>query len=84
LIKVNVQDEGTEFEEQVNMLVELYPLGEDGEYDAFCRADLRSLQELDMARGDIVRDGINTFFFDNGEFIWDSEARSWDWIPDEE
>ena len=84
LIKVSVQDEGTEFEEQVNMLVELYPLGDNGEYDAFCRADLRSLQELDMARGDIVRDGINTFFFDNGEFIWDSEARSWDWIPDEE
>ena len=66
------------------MIVELYPLGENGEYDAFCRADLRSLQELDMARGDIVRDGINTFFFDNGEFVWDSEARSWDWIPDEE
>ena len=83
LIKVEIQDEGTEFEEQVNMLVELYPLGDNGEYDAFCKADLRSLQELDMARGDIVRDGINTFFFDNGEFIWDSEARSWDWIPDE-
>ena len=84
LIKVDVREEGTEFEEQVNMIVELYPLGENGEYDAFCRADLSSLQELDMARGDIVRDGINTFFYDNGEFAWDHEARSWDWIPYED
>ena len=72
LIKVDVREEGTEFEEQVNMI------------DAFCRADLSSLQELDMARGDIVRDGINTFFYDNGEFTWDHEARSWDWIPYED
>ena len=84
LIKVDVLDEGTEFEEQLNMLVELYPLGENGEYDSFCKADLRSLQELDMARGNIVRDGINTFFYDNGEFEWDSDAREWDWIPDED
>ena len=68
LIKIGVEEEGTEFEEQINMLVELYPLGENGEYDAFCKADLRSLQELDMARGNIVRDGINTYFYDNGTF----------------
>ena len=38
LIKVDVRDmRDTEFEEQVNMIVELYPLGENGEYDAFCR-----------------------------------------------
>ena len=84
LIKIGVEEEGTEFEEQINMLVELYPLGENGEYDAFCKADLRSLQELDMARGNIVRDGINTYFYDNGTFKWDLETRSWDWIPDEE
>ena len=84
LIKVEIQDEGTEFEEQVNMLVELYPLGDNGEYSAFCKADLRSLQELDMARGDIIRDGVNTYFFDSGEFVWDRESISWDWIPDEE
>jgi len=84
LIKVDVEDEGTEFEEQVNMLVELYPLGNDGEFNAFCRADLRSISELDMARGDIIRDGVNTFFYDTGEFVWDVEGKSWDWISYED
>ena len=84
LVKVFVQHEDTEFEEQINMLVELYPLGENGEYDAFCKDDLRSLKELDMARGDIIRDGVNNYFFDNGTFVWDEEERDWDWVPDEE
>ena len=84
LVKVLVRYEDTEFEEQINMLVELYPLGENGEYDAFCKADLRSLKELDMARGDIIRDGVNNYFFDNGTFVWDDEEKDWDWAPDEE
>jgi hypothetical protein len=70
LIKVSIEDEGTEFEEQINHLVELYP-DENGNYTAFCNARLVSIEELDFALNDIKADGINEYFFNNGKFNWD-------------
>jgi hypothetical protein len=70
LIKVSIEDEGTEFEEQINHLVELYP-GENGNYTSFCNARLITVEELEFALNDIKTDGINEYFFDNGKFNWD-------------
>jgi hypothetical protein len=70
LIKVSIDDEGTEFEEQINRLVELYP-DENGNYTAFCDARLMTLEELGFALEDIKTDGINEYFFNNGKFNWD-------------
>jgi hypothetical protein len=70
LIKVSIDNEGTEFEEQINRLVELYP-DENGNYTAFCDARLMTLEELEFALKDIKEDGINEYFFRNGKFNWD-------------
>jgi hypothetical protein len=87
LIKVAIEDEGTDYEEQINLLAELYPLGENGEYDSFCTARIQSTEELQNAQADVERDGINTWFYDNGTFTWVGcegcyEGR-WDWEPKE-
>lgn len=83
LIKVAIEDEGTDYEEQINLLVELYPPGYPGEYSAFCRARLQSLEEIEQALRDIKRDGINTWFYDNGIFEFKEETEykhyEWDW-----
>ena len=88
LIKVAIEDEGTDYEEQINLLVELYPIGDNGEYNAFCRASLRSLEEVERAQRDIEREKINTWFYDNGTFEWKMcdkcNVGTWDWQPIEE
>jgi hypothetical protein len=53
LIKVEIEDEGTDYETQINLLVELYPLGDNGEYDSFCSARLQSIEEIQNAQKDI-------------------------------
>ena len=84
LIKVAIEEEGTDCEEQVNLLVELYPLGENGEYNSFCTARIQSIEELQNAQADVKRDGINTWFYDNGTFTWDTCKNcmqgEWSWI----
>jgi len=82
LIKVSIENEGTDIEEQINLLAELYSLGDDGEYDSFCKADLRSVEELQRALKDIERDGINEWFYDNGAFHYREvglRCYEWDW-----
>jgi hypothetical protein len=81
LIKVALDDEGV----QINMLVELYPLGEIVKYDTFCRANPQTLEEIKLAKRDIESDGINEYFFNNGTFKWvpEKDAYNWDWIPNE-
>lgn len=71
LIKTSVEYEGTDFEEQINRLVELYP-DENGNYTSFCDARLMTVEELENALSDIKNDGINEYFFNNGEFIWNT------------
>ena len=82
LILVDVDEDGDEICE----LVELYPLGDNGEYDAWCRARVGSPEELATANRDVQRDGINRWFFDNGKFEWKytgEEGWHWDWTPNE-
>ena len=84
LIKVAIEDEGADYEVQINRLVELYPLGDNGEYNSFCRARLQSIEEIQNAQKDIEHDGINEWFYDNGVFEWkvcnNCAHGDWDWI----
>ena len=84
LIKVAIEDEGADYETQINLLVELYPLGDSGEYDSFCFARLQSIEEIQNAQKDIEHDGINEWFYDNGVFEWkvcsNCAQSDWDWI----
>lgn len=59
-------------------LVELY-LDDNNEYTSFCKARVNSLEELENAIKDVKRDGINTWFSDNGVFSWRKEDKFWDW-----
>lgn len=71
LIKVSIDYEGTDHEEQINHLVELYP-DEKGNYTSFCNARLMSIEELEFALIDIKEDGINEYFFNTGKFSWNA------------
>ena len=74
MILVEVTDDG----EETCELVELYDMDEDGQHEAFCRARVLSPEELAAAAADVARDGVNRWFFENGEFVWQfSEDRSW-------
>ena len=66
-------------DEDVCALVELYS-NNAGEYHSFCAAELRSPFELKTALADVEQDGINTWFHNNGKFIWDDEEKEWDWV----
>ena len=87
LIKIGIKDAGTDIEEQVNLLVELYPLGDNEEYNSFCNANPQSIEELQNAQKDIKRDGINEWFFNNGAFEWEAcnscFQGKWGWSPKE-
>lgn len=66
--------------EEVSELVELYA-DEDGNYTSYCRARINSIEELQAATRDIERNGVYTWFYDNGEFSWDQDDRFWRWEP---
>ena len=84
MIKIAEQTEETE---QINLLVELYDLDNDGFHEAYTSANITNLDDLEFAYRDIRRDGINTWFFHNGKFEWRlSEERkyNWEWTPNKE
>ena len=68
-------------DEDACFLAELYS-GKGGEFHSFCTAEMQSLTDLKAATADVERDGINTWFHDNGKFIWDDEDKEWDWVKD--
>jgi hypothetical protein len=65
---------------------EVYDLDDNGEYESFSGPSLIDLESLKMAVEDIERDGINTWFYENGVFKWKQEENNcwgWDWMPNE-
>lgn len=64
--------------EDVCELVELYQ-SDDGEYKSFSKPFLTAPDDLELAWRDVSRDGINTWFFDNGNFTWNTKESFWDY-----
>ena len=77
LIKIEYPDLW-ENEDGYHELVELYE-NANGDYDSFCHANINSLEELENVYSDIKRDGVNTWFMENGTFEWNSDEKCWDW-----
>ena len=77
LIKVETEDG-----EDLHQLVELTSLNGEG-FTSFCEARINSVIELTRAHDDVQRDGVNTWFFDNGVFSWVMDSLTgqyhWDW-----
>lgn len=77
-----VQEE-TEIRDRTCKLVELYKYDDEGEVSyAYCDADLMSPEEIMNAYTDVAGDGINTWFYENGEF--DYENGEWEWQGNKE
>jgi hypothetical protein len=72
---------GEDGEEDVCELVEIYPPFAENETPSFARPFLTSLKAIKMALKDVERDGINTWFWKNGTFSWNSKEYFWDWKP---
>jgi len=58
-------------------IAEVYDLDRDGHYESFCEARIESMEELKKAYEDITRDGINMWFYTNGNFS--KKDGKWDW-----
>jgi hypothetical protein len=71
-------------EEDCYLLVELYS-NPNGEYHSYCDANMNSPEALTMAHKDVQNEGINTWFYENGEFIYCPYAKlgfpNWDYEP---
>jgi hypothetical protein len=68
-----------QYNEAQYVIVELYSLGSDGEYDTFCMAHLQTVEDLKRATRDIEHDGTNTWFYENGVFEWKRINHEWAW-----
>jgi len=75
LIKVALEDPLTA--EPECMLVELYDMEKDGEYNSYCKARINCPSALKMAAEDVGRDGVNEYFYKNGVFDYDHIEDSW-------
>lgn len=57
-------------------LVELYS-NDNGEFTSFCKARIHSIYELEKAYERVKKDGINTWFFENGKFKYTESGLQW-------
>jgi hypothetical protein len=78
LIKVGFDEH---LKEDENELVELYYEIVNGEthYVAFSRPYLCSVSDIRNALADVEKDGVITWFWDNGVFTWNFKESFWDW-----
>ena len=82
---IKVAEEG---EDEIGQVVEIV-WGKDGTPDGFAKANLITIQDLEMAAKDIASQGgkLNTYFWDNGSFehktTWTGEyyVHDYDWSP---
>ena len=83
LIKVGFDKD---FNEDVNELVEVHFERVNGEdhYSSFGRPYLTSLSDIRNALADVEKDGVITWFWDNGVFTWNSQEHFWDWSRNRE
>ena len=63
-------------------IAEVYDLDRDGHYESFCEASIESIEDLKKAYEDIIRDGVNMWFYANGRFI--KNNNEWDWEPNQQ
>jgi hypothetical protein len=58
---------GDHEEDAIHLLAEIYTI--EGKA-VFSKASITSPEELAMAYRDVTSDGVNRWFYDNGEFEW--------------
>jgi len=68
-----------EDEEDCCELVELYS-DDNGEFTSYCKPRVCTVDALKLACKDVEKDGINTYFYDNGTFEYNFVEKDWDWF----
>lgn len=62
-----------EYVADVCELVELWPCG------FYCRPSITTPETLRVALQDVEKDGVNTWFWENGRFTWSIKEKFWSW-----
>lgn len=78
LIKIEHESIGSD--NHCELVEVVYEAGAGNNILGFNRARIASIQELERAHKDVLSDGINTFFLNNGTFS-PSEDGFWEWTP---
>jgi hypothetical protein len=80
MVLVNIDSSDPDDIQEICQLVELYGLEESG-YTSFCKANLLSTGDIEMAAKDVARDGINYWFYENGTFCLEpvESSEEWNW-----
>ena len=81
LILCDLSDECPDGHKPKCRLVELLDHNQDGHYESFEETRIESLEELKRAYKDISRDGINLWFYKNGNFFIDPWTGTLEWNP---
>ena len=58
-------------------IVELYS-NDTGEFTSFCAARFSHVKDVEVANKQIQKDGLNNWFYDNGEFIYNDHVERLD------
>lgn len=80
---INIKYEG--LPEDYCELVELYAVSS-GSYNSFSKASISSIEDIESAYKDILNDGVNYWFANNGKFYKTNDG-FWGWernVSDEE
>jgi len=80
MIKV-AEEFDLETNEKIEDVCELVELHQDslGEWIRFYRPTLTSPSCLNIATVEVMKDGVNTWFWENGKFSWSMEEKFWRW-----
>jgi hypothetical protein len=76
LIRVADNPDTSESQEMVS---ELY-FDTDGNYLSYVPARINSMIELETAYTEVLEDGLNEWFYENGEFYYDLVGGYWEWV----
>jgi hypothetical protein len=83
LVKINEYKYNDVEIEETGKIMHIYT-DDKGEYTLFCDSQPATLEEVIFAAKDIVKDGLNRWFFDNGKFILPEHCESnLDWIKND-
>ena len=69
---------GSRNNKQICEIYELYQ-DENDEWTLFAAALVDSMEEVEKLYNDIKRDGMNTWFYENGKFLYNLEKEKWEW-----
>ena len=63
---------------EICQIYELYQ-DTDGDWTLFANAFVDSVEDVEKLYENIKTDGINRWFYENGDFLYNAEKERWEW-----